>query len=371
MPVRSARSARSTASLPSGSESQVGHVADATVDGRWLLLGSGGRLAAYARNSEGLLRWTEERPGSSAWTGPDFFPVPGLTHLSITQGADGYVHFIGRRSEPRPDGPAAVDLVHAIQYQSGRPLTAWRSLGNPHGDADKAARLGVPAGAVDDAGTLYVLVRNAGRGLMLRREGKSGKWEAWRDLQGSMFQDTPAVMAGASGRIEVLIPGEEGAGRWVQPEPREVPERTENIPVAIVPGSAVALETAPDRATYYWTDPASGSIVAHRPGGWVIPLGGSPTGPVAAMRAMLDDYDCTVLAYRDLEGNVMLAACGTENESAGLWWSPTGERGSGTPGLALDAHGRVVIAALAPDGSIRVARQNGEPGLAMGPSVRI
>ncbi|MDX2404423.1 hypothetical protein NJO91_14975 [Streptomyces microflavus] len=371
MPVRSARSARSTASLPSGSESQGGHSADAAVDGRWLLLGSGGRLAAYARNREGLLRWTEDRPGGSGWSGPDFFPVPHLTHLSITQGADGYVHFIGRRSVPKPDGPPAVDLVHAIQYQSGRPLTAWRSLGNPHKDRDKAARLGLPAGAVDDAGTLHVLVRNAGRGLMLRREDKTGKWEAWRDLQGSMFQDAPAVMAAASGRIEVLIPGEEGAGRWVQPEPRKVPERVENIPVAIVPGSAVALETAPDRATYYWTDPTSGSVVAHRPGGWVIPLGGSPAGPVAAMRAMLGGYDCTVLAHCDSEGNVMLAACGTENESAGLWWSPTGERGTGTPGLALDAFGRVVIAALAPDGSLRVARQNDEPGLAMGPSVRI
>ncbi|KAB2589870.1 hypothetical protein [Streptomyces arboris] len=371
MPVRSARSARSTASLPSDSESQGGHSADATPDGRWLLLGSGGRLAAYARNPEGLLRWTEDRPGGPAWSGPDFFPVPGLTHLSIAQGADGYVHFIGRRSVPKPDGVPAVDLVHAIQYQSGRPLTAWRSLGNPHKDREKAARLGVPAGAVDDAGTLYVLVRNAGRGLMLRREGESGKWEAWRDLKGSMFQDTPAVMAAASGRIEVLIPGEEGAGRWVQPEPRAVPERAENIPVAIAPGSAVALETAPDRATYYWTDPASGSLVAHRPGDWVIPLGGSPSGPVAAMRAVLDDYDCTVLAHCDAEGNVMLAACGTENESAGLWWSPTGERGTGTPGLALDARGKVVIAALALDGTIRVARQNDEPGLAMGPSVRI
>ncbi|WP_433404989.1 hypothetical protein [Streptomyces sp. CA-146814] len=371
MPVRSARSARSTASLPSGSESQGGHAADATVEGRWLLLGSGGRLAAYAWNREGVLRWTEDRPGGSTWSGPDLFPVPGLTHLSVAQGADGYVHFIGRRSVPKPDGVPAVDLVHATQYQSGRPLTAWRSLGNPHKDREKAAQFGVPAGAVDDAGTLYILVRNAGRGLMLRREDKNGKWEAWRDLKGSMFQDAPAVVAAASGRIEVLIPGEEGAGRWVQSEPRKLPERAEDIPVAIVPGSAVALETAPDRATYYWTDPESGSVVAHRPGGWVIPLGGSPSGPVAVIRAMLDDYDCTVLAHCDSEGNVMLAACGTENESAGLWWSPTGERGTGTPGLALDAHGRVVIAALAPDGSLRVARQNDEPGLAMGPSVRV
>ncbi|MDW4899840.1 hypothetical protein RB625_15615 [Streptomyces californicus] len=371
MPVRPARSARSRSTPPGDSESRGGHLPDATVDGRWLLLGSDGRLAAYARNREGLLRWTQDRPGGSSWTGPVLFPARDLTHLFIAQGANGYVHFLARRAVPKREGPAAVDLVHAVQYQSGRPLTAWRSLGNPHQDREKAERLGVPRGAVDDAGTLHVLVRNAGRGLMLRREDESGKWEGWRDLQGSMFQDAPAVMAAASGLIEVLIPGEEGAGRWVQPEPHALPERAENIPVAIAPGTAVALETAPDRATYYWTDPASGGIVAHRPGGWVIPLGGAPAGPAAALRATLDGYDCTVLAHCDTEGNVMLAACGTENEGAGLWWSPTGERGTGTPGLALDVHGRVVIAALAPDGSLRIARQNDEPGLAMGPSVRV
>lgn len=64
------------------------HTAGATLDGRWLVLGKDGRLTAYARTRAGLLRWTETEPGGPHWTGPDLFPVPDLTHLSVVQGAD-------------------------------------------------------------------------------------------------------------------------------------------------------------------------------------------------------------------------------------------------------------------------------------------
>lgn len=346
--------------------------AEATIGGRWLVLGGDGRLTAYARTRAGLLRWTETRPGGPRWTGPDFFPAPDLTHVSVAQGADTYVHFLGRREVRKGDGPPAVDIVHAIQYQSGRPVTEWRSLGNPHQDRDKAARFGVPVGAVSATGRVHVLVRNAGRGLMLRREAPSGKWEPWVDLKGSGVEDAPAAVAHASGRIEVLAGGDEDAMWWRQTEADGDFGQEPNIPLRVAPGTAVALETAPDRATYYWTDRDGGQLVAHRPGGWVIPLGGAPSGePVAALRAVIDGYDCTVLAHRDTDGHVMLAACGTENEQAGLWWSPTGERCLGAPALALDAHGRIVLALIGPDGALRIARQSGEAGLALDPSVGV
>jgi hypothetical protein len=85
---------------------------------------------------------------------------------------------------------------------------------------------------------------------------------------------------------------------------------------------------------------------------------------------VLDGYDCTVLAQRDHEGQVMLSAFGAENEQAGLWWSPTGEHCVGTPALALDRSGRVVLAVIGPDGALRIARQSGGPGLALAPSLR-
>ncbi|MFE1882313.1 hypothetical protein [Streptomyces diastatochromogenes] len=349
-----------------------GHTAEATVAGRWLVLGKDGRLTAYARTRAGLLRWTETRPGGPDWTGPDFFPVPDLTHLSVAQGADTYVHFVGRREVPKGDGPPAVDIVHALQYQTGRPVTEWRSLGNPHKDRERAVRFGVPVAAVSASGRVHVFARNAGRGLMLRREGPTGKWEPWQDLKGSKVHDGLAAVAHASGRIEVLAGGEQDVMWWRQTEPDGDFRQEPNIPLRAAPGTASALETAPDRASYYWADPDSGGLVAHRPGGWVIPLGGAPAGdPVALLRAVLDGYDCTVLAHRDMDGQVVLAACGVENEQAGLWWSPTGEHCIGAPALALDAYGRIVLAVIAPDGALHIARQAGGPGLALSPSVRV
>ncbi|MFD3494088.1 hypothetical protein ACFWWB_26575 [Streptomyces sp. NPDC058690] len=374
MRVRSGRAAQGRASAKGALrnvESEQRY-AEAPVGGRWLVRGKDGRLTAYARNRDGVLRWTEESPGGPRWQGPDFIPVPHLTHLSVSQGADSYVHFFGRRSRQKGDGLPTVDIVHAIQYQTGRPLTAWRPLGNPHKDPDRAARIGAPVPAVAGSGAAYVFVRNAGGGIMLRREGKGAKWEAWTDLKGSLAQDAMAVSVAESGRIELLVPGSGQAMRWTQAESNGAFEQAQSIPVSIAPGGVAVLETAPDRNTFYWTDPTTGGIVAHRLGTWVIPIGGTPAeGPITVLRAMLDGYDCTILAHRDLDGHVMLAACGTENEGGGLWWSPTGERTAEIPALALDVYGRVVLAMIGADGGLYVARQNREPGLAMDPAERV
>ncbi|MEU1157166.1 hypothetical protein ABZ369_29720, partial [Streptomyces sp. NPDC005918] len=60
-----------------------------------------------------------------------------------------------------------------------------------------------------------------------------------------------------------------------------------------------------------------------------------------------------------------VAAFPTEDEEAGLWWAETGEPCLGAPSLALDARGRVVMAAIGLDGTLRLARQKAEPGLAL------
>ncbi|MFD4645415.1 hypothetical protein [Streptomyces sp. NPDC058441] len=347
---------------------RTGGEAAATLAGSWLARGKGGRLTVYVPGNGGLLRWTEARVGGPEWTGPEFFPMAGLTHLAVAQGADTYVHFLGRRERRRSEGHVEVDIVHAIQYQTGRPVTEWRSLGNPHKDQAKASAFGVPAAAVDSRGTVFVFVRNGGGGLMLRREQSDGKWAAWQDLKGSRLADGPVPAATSAGTVEVVVPTQRGVQEWRQSEADGPLTAGQPMQMHSLPGSGTALETAPGRVTYYWTDAGMSGTVAYRPGAWPVALGGAPgDGAIAALRAPLDGFDCTVLAQRGAGGTLLIGVCATEGEHNGVWWSDTMAECVGDPALAVDAYGRVVVAVLGPDGAARIARQEQGPGLTLSP----
>ncbi|MEV8567515.1 hypothetical protein AB0436_18410 [Streptomyces sp. NPDC051322] len=325
-----------------------------------LLRGKDGSLSAYAPADGGIARWTEQRPGGPDWTGPDLIAVPDSTHLTLAQGPDAYVHLLSRRSDAR-----GVTIMHATQYQRGRPFGPWHSLGNHHKDPELARTFGVPAAAVGADGRVHVFVRNAGRGISMRKQGKTGKWEGWKDLKGAKVLDgAPAAIALAD-RVELLAPADKQVLRWCQEEPDGDFVQAEPAAARAAAGSVTGVRTGDDRATYYWCDPGAG-VVAHRPGSDDLDLGGEPDGgPVAALRTPIEGYDCTVLAFRARNGRPTLAACPTEGEADGLWWTETGEPSLGAPALAVDAAGRVVLAAIAEDGTLRVARQKSEPGLAL------
>ncbi|MFE6753832.1 hypothetical protein ACFVDQ_09555 [Streptomyces sp. NPDC057684] len=340
--------------------------AAAAATGSWLLRGTDDRLTVYALVDGGVNRWTETAVGSGRWTRPDFFPVAGLTSLAVAQGANRYAHFLGRR-EKRPSGGAAkVDLLYAVQYQSGRTLGEWRSLGNPYRDARDAATLGDPAAAVDGQGTVHVFVSGDAGGVMVRRESKSGAWEAWQDLRGGEVVGGLAAAATSAGLVELLAPGRRSVMRWVQMEQGADLRRAQDLMPAPVPGSAALLETGPGVFTAYWSEQSGTGVYAQRPGEWAFPVGGAPgEGPHSTLRAFVDGYDCTVLAHQGHTGTAVLGVCGTGGESAGLWWTDTGVTCAGTPALALDGRGRVVMATVATDGSVLVSRQRPEPGLTL------
>ncbi|MDG4865093.1 hypothetical protein P8605_43780, partial [Streptomyces sp. T-3] len=267
--------------------------------GRWLFLGKDGRLTAYLPVADGIQRWTQARAGSRSWAGPEFFPSPKTRFVSLVQGADGYVHFLGRRARKRADGTLAVDIVHAIQYQTGRPLSEWRSLGNAFKDPEAARKFGRPSGAVDANGTVHVFVRDGAGRVHLRHEGKGGKWGPWQDLGGEQAVHGLAPAVTASGRIELLAPGRTAAHHWYQAETGGAFQRGPDIAQVPAPGSVVPLETARERVSYYWADRA-GSVVVQRPGAWPASLGGTAdAAQLAAVRTYVDGYDCTVLAHRD------------------------------------------------------------------------
>ncbi|MFI9585815.1 hypothetical protein ACIHCQ_29085 [Streptomyces sp. NPDC052236] len=347
-----------------------------TEDGRptatgWLLRGKDGRLTAYAPTDEGVLRWTETRPAGPEWTGPELIvESAGLDpHLAIAQGADGYVHLFAIRRTEGDDGQVRTEIVMAVQYQSGRPVRDWHSLGTPYAqDWVHAAQIGRPTAVVDAKGNAHVFIRNAGGGVCVRSQIPSGLFSKWADLKGSAAQGLLAAGVAESGRIEILAPTAKSIMRWVQDD-GDKPKfnREADIPSQVINGSVAAVRTGEDRLTFYWRDDKSGEVYAWRPDSAPEPLGGATgTGPVALLRAAVDGHDCTLMAHRDGDGRPALAAYPTENESVGAVWTGTGEVCVGAPALALDAHGRVVLAAFAPDGSLRITRQKtNEPGLAM------
>ncbi|MEL5953315.1 hypothetical protein AADR41_00630 [Streptomyces sp. CLV115] len=345
---------------------------DRALGGPWLLIGHDGRLTAYVHVEGAVLRWTESAPGGPRWTGPDVLPAKDIDRLTVVQGKNRYAHLLGRRVRPRADGWTNVDVMYATQYQTGRPMTQWRSLGNPFKEIDQAVATGAPAAAVARDGALHVCVPTGAGGVALRREDKRGRWEAWTQLQVSGGTDGPVPAATSSGLVEVLVPTRTAALRLRQPEPGGALERAHDVPVPPLPGSVTALETAPGRLTYYLTDAWGTGVVAVREGGRPVPLGGNPAdGRIAAVRTTVDGFDCTVLAVRGADGTVGLGVCATEGEQAGFWWTGTGRSCAGDPALAADGHGRTVLAALGADGVLVVARQEDGQGLTLGDWSRV
>lgn len=373
MATRSRRSPNKSPGRPAGpggaGARDWNSVALGPLSGRWVLAGKDGRLTAYARAEGGLLRWTERVPGGPDWSGPDLFPADGLTDLSVGQGPDGYAHFAGRRRARAEggDGTETLTYHHAVQYQSGRPMGPWDSLGTLYHNVEMSLRGGPPAVTVDAQGTPHVFVRNNGRGIHVKRQDRKGNWAAWQDLRGSMTFEGCCASSTADGRIWFAAPGEKGLSFWAQSGPGGPLERGEDVPYLALDGSVRALETAPGRVTHFWHAADGSGVFAHREGAGVMALGGGPAyGAVAAVRALVDGYDCTVLAHRAVGGRTVLAAYPTEHEAAGLWWTEIGEECLESPALAVDARGLVVIASISARGELLVNRQKDSSGLSLG-----
>ncbi|MFD3923618.1 hypothetical protein [Streptomyces sp. NPDC058595] len=379
MALRSARTSKRSGRTPGEAPDTGGRPAESTpvptVDDTlpattgWLLRGKDGRLTAYAPTEDGVLRWTEERLGGPTWSGPELLPAPGLLpYLSIAGGAQGYVHLVGLRRKPAAGGQIRTDVVYAVQFQTGRPLRDWQALGTPYPkDLARGGLLGLPAAVIDPNGSLHLFARNAGRGLSARIQKPSGAWLTWADLKGSRMTGEAAAVVGEDGLIEVLGPTDDAVMRWRQPKVAAKAERDlKSFAARVTPGTLTSERTGGDRLTHYWRDTDDRTVHAWRlESGETAPLGGPGTGPIALLRTPVDGHDCTILAQRGLDGRPALAAYPTEDESAGVTWTPTGEECVGAPALALDGRGRVVMAVIAKDGGLRISRQKAEPGLAL------
>ncbi|MFE9412188.1 hypothetical protein ACFYN0_25865 [Streptomyces sp. NPDC006704] len=328
----------------------------------WLRLGKDGRLSAYAPAEGGVARWTETTPGG-AWTGPELVaPGPGLqSHLSVAQGSDGYVHLAALRHTPMPDGGTWTELVHAIQYQSGRPVKNWAVIGSPYSRKawENGLRMGHPSVGVDSSGNVQIVVRNAFGGVSARGQDPSGKWRGWDDLNGNGADRSISIVAGQDGRMVIHAPCDSGIHVYERPKgDAEFVWRGKPIEGAAATGTVNGIETGENgRVTFFLRDAASGELRAWRGEEPAVSIGGKGSGPVALLRHEIDGVDCMVLAQRDTEGRPAIAVYPTEQEAAGVTWTPVGEACAGAPALAVDGEGRVVLGVFTAEGRLRLARQ--------------
>ncbi|WP_199549745.1 hypothetical protein [Streptomyces sp. N35] len=324
---------------------------------QWLFLGKDGRLTAYALCAEGVRRWTETRPGGPQWN-TQTFAIPDLTHLALAQSQAGYVHLLGRRSRTEADGTVVVDFVHAVQYQSGRSLGSWHSLGNPYRDSGRAQRVGIPSCTVDHEGSLYVFIRNAGHGVQMAKESTKGPWGAWTNLKGTHVLDGLTAHTSASGHVEVLAPAQDRVLCWQQAKAGADPVRGDDIPLSARPGSISTVSSASAGLVHYWIDGQHGNVIAHLPGHSSHIIAQGPLqGAAAAVPCVLQGREFSVLALRDQGNQLVLMTHDPQQPGAGASGARLDDDGSGAPALAVDGLGRLTLATLSEAGQLHVTRQ--------------
>ncbi|MFB7587664.1 hypothetical protein [Streptomyces sp. NPDC056169] len=324
------------------------------LQGSWLTRGEEGRFSAYLPRAGEVMRWTEEPEGG--WSGPVSLGGDGLTpFLAVGQGADRYVHLVGLR--PTAGDEEHVELVHSIQFQTGRPAVAWRSIGHSNG---KGPWTGNPAVAVDAQGRAYAFVRNGGGGLSVRAQKDAGGWHPWWDLHGSGTDPSPVAAVNGQGRVELLTATAKGLLRYVQEESGAKPVRQDVVPAEVAFGTLAAVTGPSGHVTVYYGD-KDGGIRAWSPGRGLAPVrlaDAVGTGRLTATRCLIDGFDCTVLAQQSADGRLALAAYPSEQEESGARWSETGEaRGELTTVLTRGLDGRLVAMALAGGKTLVTTRQ--------------
>lgn len=328
----------------------------------WMTRGRDGRLTAYLPSAAGVLRWTEQEPGAGGWTGPELLDGPALLPgLTVVQDAFGYVHLIGLRRRKGADGAEHVEVVHAIQYQTGRPVGPWHSAGNPNAnDRRKAREIGFPSAVFDAKGHLHVFVRNFGHGVSTRRQAPDGKWSAWQHLRGVSAADELAALVGRSG-AEVWARGRDSAVavRWHRETPDESWTQDTVTSVSPYPGT---LAPAPEAGGIRYRYAATNEVCVGMPGAAPVSLGGPDgEGPVAGVAGVdIQGWGCTVLVRSGSDGACAVGAHQDGRPETGVWWFDAGESSMVPPAVVIDGHGRAVIAVMAADGRLRIARQ--EPG---------
>ncbi|MEU3839648.1 hypothetical protein AB0E88_06390 [Streptomyces sp. NPDC028635] len=330
----------------------------------WLSAGFDGRLTAFAPTAGGVVRWWQETPGD-AWRGPQAWEGAGLLPgLCVVPDAHGFPHLFGLRRTARADGGADVEVVHAAQYGTGRPLTPWLSLGGPNVAARlKGREVGFPAAAFDAAGALFVFVRNFGHSISYRCRSADGSLTDWNHLGGTRVADDLVAVTSAHGGVEVFARARDTAAvvRWYQrADGTWTEDRT--VPFAARPGT---LAPGAEPGTVCYREFHTNEAFVWAPGAPApYPLGDAGgTGPVAAARPVeVDGWAYSVLARTGSAGAGSVGLHPEGRPDAGVWWQDIAGEAYGTPSVAVDRTGRLSVACRTPGAGLTVAHRDERAG---------
>jgi hypothetical protein len=281
-------------------------------------------------------------------------------HLAVTVDAAGRAHLVGLRAVTDPDRGAWTHEVVVTSERSDGSFLPWFSLGVPIGANTKdSGAVGCPTAVVDGRGVLHVFARNADNTVSWRHRDLSAapsSWSGWRDIGGHRVRDGLAAIVTPTGDVELFAnghafwswhigrDGEPWATRTILPplgDPPSVRARGD--------GTAVMAARLPDTGELTVRSRPSGSAWDRT----TIGLGGTGGFGVVALQP---HGNGVFLAQRGRHGLVETV------------WQPHTDRKHGVrrwlggpgpiqrPALAADAQGRVVVAAVGPDGALYTAR---------------
>ncbi|MEZ0112308.1 LmbE family N-acetylglucosaminyl deacetylase [Catenulispora sp. EB89] len=334
----------------------------------WLGTGPDGRLRAFAAVGGRAVMWTETargsgrfRPGSAANPDPD--TASSLTpHLVVAVDPSHRAHLVGLRATTDPDRGVWSQEVVVCSERTDGSFTPWTGLGTPTGAKTRDCQaVGCPTAVVDGRGVLHVFARDADMSVSWRHRDltKPGAgWSGWRDIGGHRVRDGLTAAVTPEGDVELHAVGHVlwtwriDASGEPRPSHAALPPMGDPPTVHMVRGGGALLAArAADSGVLTVLSRPSG-------GGWQPPEKGVALGGQGGFG---------VVAIQPHAGGVFLAQRGQRGLVEVVWQPRVGapdgvRRWRGGPGpilhpsLTVDAHGRIVVAAIGPEGALYTAR---------------
>ncbi|WP_194920786.1 hypothetical protein, partial [Catenulispora rubra] len=300
---------------------------------------------------------------------PDANTASSLTpHLVVAVGASQRANLVGLRVTTDPDrGSWSQEVVVSTERTDGS-FTPWTGLGTPTGAKTKDCQaVGCPAAVVDGRGVLHVFARNADMSVSWRHRDLTKpdtRWSGWRDIGGHRVRDGLTAAVTPEGDVELHAVGHM-LWTWrvdASGEPRP---------------THAALPPMGDPPTVHMVRDGGALLAARAADSGVLTVLSRPSGgswrPQEKGVALGGQGGFGVVAIQPHAGGVFLAQRGRRGLVEVVWQPQVGvpdgvRRWLGGPGpilhpaLTVDAHGRIVVAAIGPEGALYTARiDTGDP----------